>query len=152
MPISLKFDDLGRFKATKYFSQAYFYYKLFVMATRRLKLTGFARFFIVMLFLVPVAYLGAAYYNGQDGIQNIKDLLGIKSKTETTERVEIKRNENEQVSTDSNETKTTTPTNTSLNSRRLDQLEKRMNDVERENSRLREQIRRLEAQVKTLQQ
>ncbi len=124
------------------------------MARRRLKLTGFARFLIVMLFLVPVAYLGAAYYNGQDGIQNIKDLLGIKSKTESTERVEINRNEIEEVTSDSNapSTKTTPSTDAVLNNRRLEQLEKRMNQVERENARLREQVRQLEAQVKTLQQ
>lgn len=46
---------------------------------RRLKTTPFARFLIAMLFIVPLAYLGAAYYNGQDPIQLIKDKLGIKS-------------------------------------------------------------------------
>jgi hypothetical protein len=45
------------------------------------KMTGFARFFILMLFVVPIAYIGASYYNGQDGIQNIKNLLGIESST-----------------------------------------------------------------------
>jgi hypothetical protein len=43
------------------------------------KMTGFARFFILMLFVVPLAYIGASYYNGQDGIQNLKNLIGIKS-------------------------------------------------------------------------
>jgi hypothetical protein len=43
------------------------------------KMTGFARFFILMLFVVPLAYIGASYYNGQDGIQNLKNLIGIES-------------------------------------------------------------------------
>lgn len=123
------------------------------MAKRRLKLTGFARFLIVMLFLVPLAYLGAAYYNGQDGIQNIKDLLGIDKNKPATEQVEVTRNVPPQVATDTQSTDTNTNAAPSkvLDSRRIDQLEKRMNQVERENARLREQVRQLEAQVKTLQ-
>ncbi len=47
------------------------------MARRKLKMTPFARFFIFILFAAPIAYLVASYYNGQDGFQNIKDLLGM---------------------------------------------------------------------------
>lgn len=41
------------------------------------KATGCARFFFVLIILAPLAYLGASYFNGEDGIQNIKDLIGI---------------------------------------------------------------------------
>jgi len=41
------------------------------------KATGCARFFIVLIILAPLAYLGASYYNGEDGIENVKNLLGI---------------------------------------------------------------------------
>lgn len=44
------------------------------------KMTGCARMFIAILIIAPLAYLAAAYYNGEDGIQNIKDLLGIDGK------------------------------------------------------------------------
>ncbi len=47
------------------------------MASRKLRLTPFARFFIFLLFAAPLAYLGASYYNGQDGIAKIKDLIGV---------------------------------------------------------------------------
>jgi cell division protein FtsB len=47
------------------------------------KMTGCARFFIALIIIAPLAYLGAAYYNGQDGIQNIKNFLGIGEKKET---------------------------------------------------------------------
>lgn len=50
---------------------------------RRMRLTGFTRFLIVMVFLVPIAYIGASYYNGQDGLANFKKLIGI-DKSETT--------------------------------------------------------------------
>jgi hypothetical protein len=41
------------------------------------KMTGCARFFIVLIILAPLAYIGASYYNGQDGLQNLKSLFGI---------------------------------------------------------------------------
>ena len=44
------------------------------MATK-LKMTGFARFILVLALLTPLAYIGASYYNGEDGIQNIKNLI-----------------------------------------------------------------------------
>jgi cell division protein FtsB len=61
---------------------AIFVAKDIAMAARS-KMTGFARFFILMLFVAPIAYIGASYYNGQDGIQNIKNLLSG-NKVETT--------------------------------------------------------------------
>jgi hypothetical protein len=45
------------------------------MPRRKFKLTGFARFFIAMLFLAPLAYIGASYYNGEDGVENIKNFF-----------------------------------------------------------------------------
>jgi hypothetical protein len=56
------------------------------MARRKMRLTAFARFFIVMLFLAPLAYMGASYYNGEDGLQNLKNLLGIGKKEQTEQR------------------------------------------------------------------
>ncbi|TAK46042.1 MAG: hypothetical protein EPO28_02945 [Saprospiraceae bacterium] len=50
------------------------------MSKRPVRITGFTRFFIVMLFVIPLAYLGASYYNGQDGLQNIENFLGIEQK------------------------------------------------------------------------
>jgi len=44
---------------------------------RGLKLTGFARFFIMLVIMAPMAYLIASYANGQDGVANLKKLLGI---------------------------------------------------------------------------
>ncbi len=53
------------------------------MARRRLRVTGFTRFLLFMLIVIPAAYFGVSYYKGEDGIQNLKDLLNIDSqKTE----------------------------------------------------------------------
>jgi peptidoglycan hydrolase CwlO-like protein len=45
------------------------------MARKKFKLTGFARFLLVMVVLAPLAFIGASYYNGEDGIENLKRLF-----------------------------------------------------------------------------
>ncbi len=50
------------------------------------KTTGCAKFILMLVILTPLAYLGASYFNGQDGLQNIKDLFG--GKGDQTEIVE----------------------------------------------------------------
>jgi cell division protein FtsB len=45
------------------------------------KMTGCARLFIALIIIAPLAYLGAAYYNGENGIENIKNLLGMGDKS-----------------------------------------------------------------------
>ena len=54
----------------------------------RLKTTGFTRFLLMIIIVVPLAYIGAAYYNGEDPIANIKALFGDKPsvKKEQTEK------------------------------------------------------------------
>lgn len=43
------------------------------------KTTGCAKFFLVLVILAPLAYLGASYFNGQDGIGNLKSVFSSKS-------------------------------------------------------------------------
>jgi hypothetical protein len=44
------------------------------MAKKKYQLTGFAKFFIVMLFLAPIAYFSAIYINeGESGVNSIFD-------------------------------------------------------------------------------
>ena len=43
---------------------------------RKYKTTGCAKFFLMIVILAPLAYIGASYFNGQDGIENIKNLFG----------------------------------------------------------------------------
>ena len=102
---------------------------------RRLRLTGFARFFIVMLFVVPLAYLGAAYYNGEDGIQNLKNLLGIGKGTTSSE---VRRDNN-------------TSSNSGFknaSSSEIQELKTRIEALEKENRDLKVKIRDLELELK----
>jgi hypothetical protein len=94
---------------------------------RRLKSTPFARFLVAMLFIAPMAYLGAAYYNGEDPIQLVKDKLGIESNT--TQAAE----------------RTTVNTDDTYDLRQeVENMKERIKELELENSELKEKIRRLE--------
>ncbi|MFT4758179.1 MAG: hypothetical protein ACI9XO_002436 [Paraglaciecola sp.] len=54
------------------------------MAGSKLRVTGFTRFLLFMMIVVPAAFIGSSYYNGEDGLQKAKDLVGIGGeKTET---------------------------------------------------------------------
>ncbi|MCB0707021.1 MAG: hypothetical protein KDC34_17015 [Saprospiraceae bacterium] len=48
----------------------------------KLRMTGFARFFFVMIIVVPIAYLGASWYNGEDGLQTIKNWFNTEKPAE----------------------------------------------------------------------
>lgn len=43
------------------------------------KVTPFARFLLAMIIIVPLAFAGASYINGEDPIQNFKELTGMES-------------------------------------------------------------------------
>ena len=43
----------------------------------RTKLTGFSRLLIFLLFALPIVYVGAAYYNGEDPVANVRGWLGV---------------------------------------------------------------------------
>lgn len=47
------------------------------MSRRPMRLTPFAKFVLLMIIVAPLAYMGAAYYNGEDGWQKLKTLIGI---------------------------------------------------------------------------
>ncbi|MCC6723163.1 MAG: hypothetical protein IT258_01545 [Saprospiraceae bacterium] len=49
-----------------------------------IRATGFTRFFLVMILIAPLAYLGASYYNGEDGISNLKKLLRLDKSSEAS--------------------------------------------------------------------
>ena len=107
---------------------------------RRVKLTAFSRFLILLIFLIPAAYIGASYYNGQDGIQNIKEMLGMEEGTSTTSK---------QNTTKPNRTKSTsTSTNKSSNSN--NGLEARIEVLEKDNELLRKELLKLKTEIAAL--
>lgn len=110
--------------------------KTIIMA-KKYKLTGFSRFLVVMLFLIPGAYIGASYYNGEDGIQNIKELIGLDTNESSAST---------STSTPATTTTTSTATDEELPSSvkmlqdELKDLRRRIEAMERENKELKDQV------------
>lgn len=103
---------------------------------RKARLTVFSRFLIMMLIVGPLAFLGASYYNGEDGVQTIKDLLN-----QGKEKVsETRTNRTDKTDED-----------TTYKLRKLeeevDYKNKRIDELRKENETLREKINSLEKQV-----
>ena len=92
------------------------------MAGKR-KMTGFARLLLALIIIVPGAYIGASYMSGEDGIENVKKLVGLSH---------------------SKHTETTTP-NKEENTCELqvNSLKKQVKNLRLENERLRKEITQL---------
>ncbi|MEL6393813.1 MAG: hypothetical protein AAFO91_00670 [Bacteroidota bacterium] len=43
---------------------------------KRKNLTGFSRLILALLVILPAAFVGASYYNGEDPVQKFKELAG----------------------------------------------------------------------------
>lgn len=101
---------------------------------RKYKVTGFARLFFFMLFLLPAAYFGASYYNGEDGLQNLKDLVGWEQTTErSVETAETTETIETQVDRD-------LPTDVQSLQQEVSDLQRRVEAMERENKELKDQV------------
>ena len=57
------------------------------------KITGFARLLIFMILFTPLAYLGASYYQGENGIEKIKSMFNKDSKDTIENRISKKKKE-----------------------------------------------------------
>ncbi|MEM7572019.1 MAG: hypothetical protein AAF433_03920 [Bacteroidota bacterium] len=53
---------------------------------RRKKITGFARLIIALLIIVPGAFIGASYINGEDPVQKFKELAGWEASSSSSSR------------------------------------------------------------------
>lgn len=51
---------------------------------KRKSLTGFARLIIALIILVPSAFIGASYINGEDPVQNFKEVMGWETSSSTS--------------------------------------------------------------------
>ncbi len=100
---------------------------------RKARLTVFSRFIIMMLIVGPLAFLGASYYNGEDGMQTVKDLFN-QQKEKTSE---TRTNRTDKV----DETAT-------YEIRKLEEdleyKDKRIEELRKENEKLRQQIDKME--------
>jgi hypothetical protein len=49
---------------------------------RRVKATGCGKFFIILLIVVPIAFIGASLFNGKNPLDAFKELLGMEKVVE----------------------------------------------------------------------
>lgn len=106
---------------------------------RKMKVTGFARFFLVMIVVAPVAYIGASYYNGEDGIANIKRFLGL-DKSEIAEPAREQSNQDQPVES----------LDDAAMRKELEYQQKRMEELKKENERLRKEVFEKEQELSNL--
>ncbi len=108
---------------------------------RKARLTVFSRFIIMMLIVGPLAFLGASYYNGENGVETIKDLFNQGSKESTTE---TRTNRTEPSSTEADD-------NATYKIRKLEEelayKEKRLDAMYKENETLKQKVEELERKV-----
>jgi hypothetical protein len=104
---------------------------------RKFRVTGFTRFFLVMIIVAPLAYLAASYYNGEDGISNFKRLLGIDKGAPTEERFVPSGQPEYQDEQQMEEA--------------LDAQQKRLQELKAENERLKKEIREKAEELSKLQ-
>ena len=114
------------------------------MSKRPVKLTGFARFFFVMLFVVPLAFLGASYYNGEDGVAKLKKLLHIE--TAASEPVDKEKPAKEAVPVNQSPSAKALEEENKRLKEELDFKSKRVDELYRENEELKHKLEAKEKQ------
>ena len=106
----------------------------------KFRLTGFARFFFAMVIIVPLAYFGASYYNGEDGVAKFKEMIGIDidpDKETTTISTNTEDNQSSAKKDDSAD---------------VTRLRKRINELEKENEKLNQLLKNKEREIELLKQ
>ena len=106
--------------------------KKYTMANR-LRITGFARFFIFLIISAPLIYSGVSIYKGDHPLDALNRDFGINLRGGQTEQVDTPKNDNDTAQLD----KLT---------KRLDYLRDKNEELEIENETLKERIKELEGQ------
>jgi predicted RNase H-like nuclease (RuvC/YqgF family) len=109
---------------------------------RKARLTVFSRFLIMMLIVGPLAFFGASYYNGEDGVQNLKDLFNKgKEKIENT-----RTNRSEEADAGASaEAEHKTNYEVRKLKEELDYKQKRMDELYKENETLKRKLKQCES-------
>lgn len=119
------------------------------MAQHKTRLTGFTRFLLAIIFIVPLAYLGASYINGEDGIQNIKELVGLAEPSAKPAK-DTKTIVPKAIEKETNDTPTEQVAKHTSNDE-IKKLKAQIEELEKENERLEAIIRNRDRQIEDLQ-
>lgn len=108
---------------------------------RKARLTVFSRFLIMMLIVGPLAFFAASYYNGEDGLQTIKNL--INNQKEQVSETRTNRNDDASTNEDNKEAKY----EIRKLKEELEYKQKRLDEMYKENEQLKQQVDKLESQI-----
>ena len=108
---------------------------------RKARLTVFSRFLIMMLVVGPLAFLGASYYNGENGVETVKDLFNQGGKESVTE---TRTNRSEANDTEADDKATY---KIQKLEEALEYKQERLDEMHKENEDLKQKIDELERQV-----
>ena len=105
---------------------------------KKARLTVFSRFLLMMLVVGPLAFFGASYYNGEDGVENIKNIFnGTKEKvTQTRTNRSDNKEVNEKAMYEIRKLKED-----------IEYKDKRIDDLREENDELKQRVKELEKQL-----
>jgi len=126
------------------------------MARRKSRMTPFSRLLLFMVFIGPLAYIAASYYNGQDGIKNItttfqkgKDKVGtlLSGEEENTTITSSSSDDSGNTGSASSNTKPSPVPATSDQSYQIKRLKGQLEELDLENRQLRRTIRELKAEL-----
>ena len=116
---------------------------------RRTRLTPFARFIIVMIIVAPLAYVGASYYNGEDGLQNLKELIGIAESEPSPQETAETTTEIESAPSTSSGPETATPEE-AASDMGYEELQNQYSELKQENLDLKQKLREKELEIQEL--
>ncbi|MEO1513571.1 MAG: hypothetical protein AAFV95_01120 [Bacteroidota bacterium] len=111
------------------------------MTARKPKMTGFARFLLFLLIAGPLIFFGVSYYKGEDGVQTLKEFVGL-----TSQAPKAERNGGSQESGATSEVLVNTKVKQL--SDELADTKKRLEEALLANEKLREQVEKSEEQMK----
>jgi len=122
----------------------FFIKKQELMARSKVRLTGFARLFIALIFILPLAFLGASYINGVDPMTTLKETFGMETPANPVKDVSPKA-----------ETTTTLPPppmeKAGEATESIDALRDELNKMYDENTALKEEVVKLKKEIERLQ-
>ena len=122
------------------------------MARRKSRMTPFSRLLLFMVFIGPLAYIAASYYNGQDGIKNITTTIQ-QGKDKVSTILSGKEENTSSSDDDSSASRASSNTSPSPVSATTDQsyqikrLKGQLEELDLENRELRRTIRELKAEL-----
>lgn len=117
------------------------------MAKSKLRMTGFARLLIAMIVILPVAFLGATFIKGGEGLVDLKEMLGI-SNTEVRAVEEVEEViPPEQINIPPAATTAPPMEKVGQSEEVMDELRDKLNEMYDENSALKEEIVELKKQL-----